>query len=66
MCDEEDEIAMYCKLQEQSIVENFALKQYKNQMPTAAEVTDGAGKTATNQLVFMSQRTFNRICGKYL
>lgn len=75
MCDDEDEIAMYCKYSEQNILDAIHVRNLSGlNKQDSSTVTDNqflqkanqSSGVSNNQLVFMSQRTFYKICGKYL
>jgi len=74
MVDEDDEIAMYCKIAEQNFLDALhmrRLSQSNNKSPAQLSTANinilHANKSGSvnNQLVFLSQRTFKKLCAKY-
>ena len=74
MCDDEDEIAMFCKFAEQNIVDNFHVRNLSAQYNSKNNVTHNqssdnqtqlfpSNANKSNQLVFLSQQTYNRLSG---
>jgi hypothetical protein len=82
MCADEDEVAMYCKLAEQSIFDaihgrNLSQSNIKGNgnthespaqlFPSNMNISN-ANKSSSinNQMVFMSQLTYKKMCGGYM
>ena len=71
MCDDEDEIAMFCKFAEQNILDNMHIRNLSSQYNSKNNVHNQSSDIQTqlfprqsnNQLVFLSQQTFNRLNG---